>query len=250
LKVTWACQIIIDENTINQLVGLSGADLAKIVRDAKGIARRSHKTLCHDHVLEAADEAMPAGNPAVLHRIATHEAGHVVVAAMLGLPLPKLARVSSMGGMVVRDAPTIFTRESTQMELAYWLGGRAAERLICGDVSSGSGAQINSDLDAATDLVLNQELTWGLGRNGLTYAPITRADRHIMPQILRSSVNKTLSTAEDLALQTLAKSRDLLEFVTQALLDERELNKTQIAMLFATPTMPNRVPQVSDNLYI
>lgn len=241
---------LIDENTTNQLVGLSGADLAKIARDAKSIARRRHKALCRDHVFEAADGAMPAGNPADLHRIATHEAGHVVVAAMLGLPLPKLARVSPMGGVVIRDAPVIFTQESTKLELAYWLGGRAAEKLLCGNISSGSGAQINSDLDEATDIVLNQELTWGLGRNGLTYAPITREDRHSMPPILRSSVNKTLAAAEDLALQTLAKNRDLLEFVTQALLDERELNKNQIAMLFATPTIPIRVPQVPDNLQI
>jgi cell division protease FtsH len=241
---------LVDEKTKNQLVGLSGADLAKVARDAKSFARRRHKTLCRDHVLAAANGAAPAGNPAVLHRIATHEAGHVVVAAMLSLPLPKLARVSPVGGVVIRDAPTIFTQDSVKLELAYCLGGRAAERLTCGDISSGSGAQVYSDLDAATDLVLNQELCWGLGRNGLAYAPIARQERRNMSPVLRSSVNETLAAAEDLAFQTLAKNRDLLEFVTQALLDERELSKAQIAMLFATSPTPNRVQQVSDNLYI
>jgi cell division protease FtsH len=117
--------------------------------------------------------------------------------------------------------------------------------LICGNISSGSGAQINCDLDAATSLVLNQELNWGLGRNGLAYAPIGLPDRHKMPPILRNSVNKTLATAQDLALQTLTKNSDLLEFITQALLDERELNKSQIAMLFGNvpPALNSKIEQ-------
>ena len=236
---------LIASSTANQLVGLSGADLAKIARDAKGLARRSRMPLSHVHIVQAADAAIPAGDPADLRRIAIHEAGHVVVAAMLGLPLPKWARISPIGGVVIRDAPKIYTQDSVKLELAYWLGGRAAEQLICGNISSGSGAQINCDLDAATNLVLNQELNWGLGRNGLAYAPIGLPDRHNMQPILRSSVNKTLATAQDLALQTLTKNRDLLEFITQALLDERELDKSQIAMLFGnvSPALNSQIEQ-------
>ena len=66
-----------------------------------------------------------------------------------------------------------------------------------------------------------------------------------MPPILRNSVNKTLATAQDLALQTLTKNSDLLEFITQALLDERELNKSQIAMLFGNvpPALNSKIEQ-------
>lgn len=239
---------LIDAAYASGLVGCSGAELANIARRAKGHARRDNAPLDQAHLSQAIDAALPERSQADLIRIATHEAGHVVVAAMLGLPLPQLARVSRNGGAVLRDAPLVFTAQSTKLELAYWLGGRAAEQLICGDASSGSGAHNDSDLDAATALVLEQELMWGLGRNGLAFTPIERQDRFKMSPILRSSVNKTLASAEDLARDTLTKNRDLLEFVTQALLDERELNNTQIAMLF-TPA-DGRGTHVSKELQI
>lgn len=149
-----------------------------------------------------------------------------------------MATLMATDGMVQRVAPSVYTPDSIQLELAYLLGGRAAERLLCGDISSGSGGAFGSDLDCATSLALSQETAWGLGDNGLMFAPVATQARHGMSATLRQSVNQQLAAAEDLALTTLAANFDLLETVTTALLQSRELDQKQIADLISASPSP------------
>ena len=125
---------LIDDAIVNQLIGLSGADLAYVARDAKGRARRTKSPLSKEHVRQAVYAKVPAPNDAHLRRIAGHEAGHIVMAACLCLPLPVSATVTATDGMVQRIEPSVFTPDSIKLELAYLLDGRAAERLLCGDM--------------------------------------------------------------------------------------------------------------------
>ncbi len=113
------------------------------------------------------------------------------------------------------------------------MGGRAAEKILLGVISSGSGASDHSDLDQVTDLVIAQELQWGLGKSGLIYAPVSRDKRHMLTAAQHHTINERLKSAEALAVQTLTENRVLLEQVTEALLAERELNGMQIALLLA-----------------
>ena len=111
------------------------------------------------------------------------------------------------------------------------MGGRAAEKVMLGVVSSGSGASDRSDLDQATDLAISQELQGGLGKSGLIYAPVGRDKRHRLTTLQQHTINERLKSAEALAIQTLTENRALLEEVTEALLAERELDILQIKML-------------------
>lgn len=233
---------LVDLDVINQLIGLSGADLAFIARDAKSRARRAKSPLSQYHVRQAADAAAPAGDTANLKRIAGHEAGHIVIAGLLDLPLPVAAFATTAGGLVRRAAPSVFTAQSTKLELAYLFGGRAAEMLLFGNVSSGSGGQTGSDLDCATSLALSLETDWGLGDNGLMFAPLATYDRHAMSAPLRCAINKRLADAENMALSTLSANIDLLRCVTDALMQSRELNKAQIAELFVRPVVSLLTP--------
>lgn len=127
--------------------------------------------------------------------------------------------------------PTIYTQHNIKNELAYLMGGRAAEKILLGVVSSGSGAGNLSDLDQATDLVLAQECQWGLGKSGLIYTPVCRDKRHKLTAPQQHTINERLKSAEALAVQTLTENRAMLEKVTEALLAVRELNGNQIAIL-------------------
>ncbi len=111
------------------------------------------------------------------------------------------------------------------------MGGRAAEKVMLGVVSSGSGASDRSDLDQATDLAISQELQGGLGKSGLIYAPVGRDKRHRLTTLQQHTINERLKSAEALAIQTLTENRALLEELTEALLAERELDILQIKML-------------------
>ena len=114
------------------------------------------------------------------------------------------------------------------------MGGRAAEKIMCGEISSGAGAGEQSDLDKATAMAVAQERQWGLGKSGLLYAPIENHQRHTLTAPQQHTVNERLKAAEELAVKTLTKNRSLLEKMTQALLEKRELDSRQIAILVAT----------------
>jgi cell division protease FtsH len=177
--------IVLDDTTINKLLDLSGADLANIARDAKRRARKTREPLRVLHLKDAVDAVVPAVSHEKLYRIAAHEAGHLVMAAQLDLPLPVRARVSPTGGEIIRPAPEIYTPETIKHELAYLMGGRAAEQVLLGSISSGSGGGAGSDLDQATDIVIAQEHQWGLGQGGgLFHAPVGLKQRHTLTKAL------------------------------------------------------------------
>lgn len=223
--------VAVEDHVINRLIGLSGADLANIARDAKGRARRARSPMTAQHLRAASAAAVPFARDSDLKRIAAHEAGHIVIAAMLDMSRPVRAHISPSGGAVTRLGPTIYTQQNIKNELAYLMGGRAAEKILVGAISSGSGASDQSDLDQATDLAISQELQWGLGKSGLIYAPVGRDKRHMLTAPQQHTINERLKSAEALAVQTLTENRAMLEEVTEALLAERELDICQIRVL-------------------
>lgn len=227
-----AAEITISEDTVNRLLDQSGADLALIARDAKRRARQRRQTLASEHLHDAVAAAVPTASSGELYRIAAHEAGHLVMAATLGLSLPVRARISHTGGEVTRSAPFLYMQDSIKIELAYMMGGRAGEQLLVGNISSGSGASIDSDLDQATAVVIAQEQQWGLGQSGLVFAPIGLAQRHTLGESRRYVIEVRLKRAEALAVKTLTQNSALLKSVTEALMDERKLNQLQIERLF------------------
>jgi cell division protease FtsH len=112
------------------------------------------------------------------------------------------------------------------------MGGRAAEQVLLGSISSGSGGGAGSDLDQATDIVIAQEHQWGLGQGGgLFHAPVGLKQRHTLSESRRHVVNERLKRAEALAMRTLSGNKKLLICIAEALLEERELNDQEIRCL-------------------
>jgi len=238
--------ITVEDAVTNRLLGLSGADLALIARDAKSRARRQQSPVTAQHLHEATTAEVPLSLDGDLHRVAAHEAGHIVMAAMLDMPLPFSARIAPNGGAVTRLAPTLHTPKSIKNELAYFMGGRAAEKIMIGTISSGSGADEQSDLDKATTMAVAQERQWGLGKSGLLYAPVENHQRHTLTDLQQHTVNERLKAAESLAVRTLTQNRGLLGHVAEALLEERELDSRQIAMLLEPSPRPQPPSQTED----
>lgn len=191
---------------------------------------------------------MPFTRDSDLRRIAAHEAGHIVVAATLNMSLPVRAQISQLGGAVTRMGPAIYTQHNIKNELADLMGGRAAEKVMLGVVSSGSGASDRSDLDQATELAIAQECQWGLGKSGLIYAPVDRDQRRMLTTLQQHTINERLKSAETLAAQTLTENRALLENVTETLLAERELDICQIRVLTNATNGTLRPSQMQEGL--
>tara|TARA_R110002012_G_scaffold17254_3_gene65529 strand:+ start:1390 stop:2196 length:807 start_codon:yes stop_codon:yes gene_type:complete len=107
----------------DRLLGMSGAQVAAVVRDARGQARQSNTTLCNQHLHAAVDHVAPEGREEDLHRIAIHEAGHAVVAHSLGLPLPDMVRITACGGAYHGKMPFAATKKVVCDQIAVTLGG-------------------------------------------------------------------------------------------------------------------------------
>jgi cell division protease FtsH len=152
--------------------GFSGADLANLVNEAALAATRRDGELIGRRDVDAAYEKIVLGDPreAKLHpeekrRVAVHESGHAV-AAHFGLHSEPLRRVSILPrGMalgVTQQSPPedrhIQTQPELESRLAVLLGGFAAERVVLGNVSSGSA----NDLKQATEIAFKMVAHFGM----------------------------------------------------------------------------------------
>lgn len=157
-----------------EMLGQSGADAAALVRQARSIARQDKCSLAIQHLKAALEQFAKPLLGRKLHRMAIHEAGHIVVAHAIGAGLPSTAQISPKGGFVDLELDQ-FGREAHSLEnrLAVLMAGRAAELSCLGSVSSGAGAGEKSDLAQATMLTAQAETQFGLSNDNLIWRPVT-----------------------------------------------------------------------------
>ena len=176
--------------------GATGADVEAIVRRAKGTARRARRSLTLEDLLTEIRSGQPSVPPEQRRRIAIHEVGHAIVArelqtgAILGLS------VHDRGGTlhIENNLAGTATLARLQDEMAVLLAGRAAERLVLGEASIGSGMLATSDLGRATCLACAIEARCGMGQFGSVYIE-TANDFASIPELL-PAVRKQLDQAE------------------------------------------------------
>jgi len=109
------------------------------------------------------------------------------------------------------------------------LAGRAAEAIFLGDISSGGGEGMGSDLAQATELATRSEAGFGFGETLAWIPPDTPIP--LIPGDLRKRVEAALQNAH----QLLHGQQDLIRHVATALSERRELDADEIAALFAKP---------------
>lgn len=215
----------------DQLLGLSGAEVAAVIRDARTKARSAERELALADLQTAADAVQPNPDQALLWRVAVHEAGHIVAGHLLNLPPAKSARVTPRGGEVLRAHLPSRTSRTVRDVMCAVLAGRAAEALFFGDISSGGGEGMGSDLAQATELATRFEAEFGFGE---TLAWIPRdTPVPLLPENLRKRVEAALQDANRSVHGLLEGRQDLIRHVATALLERRELDADEIATLLA-----------------
>ena len=213
--------------------GMSGADVAAMVRDARARARRSRRPLRIEDLEAAIATLRPPATPGIRWRIAVHESGHAIVAHTLGRGRPRFMALSGSGGSVERDCVSDDqTRDAFDAELACILAGRAAERLMLGSVSAGAGGAADSDLARASAAACAMELSFGLGQCPVW---ITTPDRAIfrLPDdaALKRVVEARLLAAEATALDILRDRQGTLTALAKALLSRGFLDADMIGAI-------------------
>jgi len=237
---------------VRQTDGWSGAGIEQLTRDARRMARRARRELERTDLIESLPQQPPLP-PALLHRAAIHEAGHAVVATVLGVPfesveLGTLATsdlspgFASLGGVrLVRNLVTAETSNELLDRICVMLSGTAAEEITLGSRCAGSGGSTGSDLHNATQIALQIEASYGLGTSlaffGAAHDPALATTLRTSPAI-RDRVEQLLE-------EQLTRARDILtarvanvSLVADALQARSRLAARDVSALMPPETWP------------
>jgi cell division protease FtsH len=226
-------------------MGLTGADIERIVREARLKARRGKRPIRYEDIEEGI-----RGNRAPVPynlrwRFAFHEAGHAVVHHALDLgPVRGLNIDTGKGGynLVGFHVWSTDTRDWYENMLTMLMAGRAAEQLMLKRVSSGSGGSDDSDLARATRLAFDMERTLGFGmEHPLLYRP-HRDPGAVLDRDpeLAARVHGSLEAALGRAAAILRKRRPAFNALAKALFDAQAMDEEAVLQILADSDLPRR----------
>jgi cell division protease FtsH len=214
-------------------MGMTGADIERIVREARLKARREKRDLSMADLEDGVRLSRPVQSPEMLFRHAVHESGHALVHHVLGIgPIMGVTVDSENGayGSLGFDTDRVRTDVKGEDTLTMLMAGRAAEIVVFGFPGPGSGGASNSDIARATSLALAVERTWGVGDDlPLLYRP-AKDETAVLDQdrILATRIHERLERAEARAIEIIDRHRGALDALATALADAQALEGADV----------------------
>jgi cell division protease FtsH len=237
--------------------GFTGADLANVLNEAALLAaRQDRKAIKNTDIDEAIDRVM--AGPQKVSRLMTeeerritayHEGGHALVAHALPHtdPVHKVTimpRGRALGyTMVLPDEDRYaVTRNQMLDQLAYTMGGRAAEELIFHDPTTGASNDIEKATNLARAMVTQYGMTQRLGAIKLGISdsqPFLGRDyghqrdySESIAAVVDGEIREMIENAHQEAFDILVANRETLDRIVEELLENETLNKEEIAAVF------------------
>jgi cell division protease FtsH len=236
-------------------VGMSGADLANLVNEAALLATRENKNAVDNKDLDAALDKVILGakREEVITKkdkraTAFHESGHALVSWLTAKsdPVHKVTiipRGRSLGvtQYMPEEDRVSFNESQILARLDSCLGGRAAEKLIYGDLSTGAA----EDLKQATRLARLMVTQWGMSEKvgpvffraseehpflGREMSELRDHSEHTA-QLIDEEVARILRESDERAYHLLEVHRDELERITEALIEREVLTESELEEL-------------------
>lgn len=220
------------QHLATRAMGLTGADVERIVREARLKARRSKRTLRVEDLEDGIRGNRPQLPESLRWRLAYHEAGHAVIHHALNLgPIYGISIDSQGGGynlLELRSDDT--TLPYYENVLVMLMAGRAAEQLALGAVSSGSGGSGDSDLARATRMAFEMERTFGFGHEfPLLYRPHRDLSTVLdYDRVLAARLHAMLEKAQRKAEDILRERRTVFDALAKALFEELALDEGRV----------------------
>ena len=251
------------ENLAKRTPGFSGADLENLLNEAALLAvRRNKNEITMSEIDEATDRVL-MGPAKVSHKytendrklVAYHEAGHAVI----GLKLRNASDVQkvtiiprgSAGGynmMVPTEEKLCSTKSDLLEEITGLLGGRSAEEITFGEITTGA----HNDFEKATKIARAMVTEYGmsdlgplqfeqqsgsvfLGRDYTKNQHFSNEVANEIDMEMRKIINECHKNAKDI----IKKNKDLLKLIAETLLEYETLTKEQIDYLVENGHMPD-----------
>ena len=255
------------DNVAQATSGFAGADLANLVNEAALLAARVKRTRVEQKDLGEAIERVVAGlekKSRVLQDdekkvVAYHEVGHAIVGHLMpgGSKVAKISIVprgmSALGYTLQLPTEERFlnSKEDLQGQIATLLGGRSAEEIVFGKITTGAA----NDLQRATDLAEQMVGTYGmsdtlgplaydkqgggrfLGGNNNPRRSVSDATAQAIDHEVRGLVDK----AHDDALSILRQNMGLLETIAQKILEKEVIEGDDLKQMLEASVLPEGV---------
>ena len=239
--------------------GFSGADLANLVNEAALVATRGGGdavtledfTMAVERIVAGLEKKSRILNPMERRTVAYHEMGHALVAMALpgSDPVHKVSiiprGIGALGYTIQRPIEDRFlmTREELENKMAVLLGGRAAEQLVFGRISTGAADDLAKVSDIARAMVTRYGMHESLPNLSLEQEPSpllqvpgftgTRNYSEHTAQAIDEAVKEIIAGMFERALTLLGSHRDALERAANLLLERETLTEADLRSVAA-----------------
>jgi len=250
--------------------GLSGADLANLVNEAALLASRyEHDSVCKDDFENAKDKVMMGAERRSLvisdkekRLTAYHEIGHALVAKLIpeSDPLHKVTIIPRGHALGVThtlplDERHTYPQSYCEAVLSYALGGRVAERLVFGEITTGG----QQDYRMATSLARQMICDWGMSPklgpvayghgNDAVFLGREMGQRRDYSERIAEAIDDEIKAfilkAEERAEHLLKEHRDVVHTLAKNLLEHETLDNAQLNQLMAGEEI--EAPEIKQN---
>ena len=252
--------------------GFAGADLANLVNEAALLAARNDKSAVDMKDFESAIDRLVAGlekkrvmSTKEREIVAYHESGHAIVATVIPNldPVHKISIVQRGFGALgyTMQLPTedryLMTRTDLLSQLAVLLGGRTAEEIALGEISTGA----HNDLQRATDIARAMVTEFGMSDElgAINYDGNKRArfldipmpqERGLYAEVtaekIDAEIRRIVTEAHQRAREILMGHRETLERVTRRLLEVEVMEGEELRQLLGVP--PDARPPATETI--
>jgi cell division protease FtsH len=244
--------------------GFAGADLANLVNEATLLAARRDKPAVERSDFDEAIDRIIAGlekkrvmNPRERRIVAFHESGHAIVATVLPNldPVHKISIVQRGFGalgytmQLPLEDKYLLSKSDLERQLAVLLGGRSAEALVFGEVSTGA----QNDLMRATDIARAMVTEFGMsdsigpvsheGHRRATFmespfGPDANRYAEETARQIDAEVKRIISAAEMDARRILTEHREILNELSERLLEKEVVDGYELRDMLGLPSPP------------
>jgi|TARA_B110000438_G_scaffold134503_1_gene130175 cell division protease FtsH len=239
-----------------QTPGFSGADLANLINEGALLAARGNQKLInYDNLTEAIDRVSmgPARKSKVISEkdrkiTAYHEAGHALVAHLMpgGSPIGKISIIArgQAGGFTrwQQEDKSYASQEQLEAQIASAMGGRAAEVLKVGDVTTGASNDFEQATAIAREMIMRlgmsnklSKRSFGKRQGGAVFLGREMSEERDYSlkteSIIDDEINRLLREGEDRANSLLIDHDDELEGIAQFLLEHETIDSEQFVAI-------------------
>ncbi len=253
--------------------GFSGADLENLLNEAALVAARQDKKKIDNTDLDEATDRVIAG-PAKKSRViskkernivAYHEAGHTVIGVVLDeadmvhkVTIVPRGQAGGYAVMLPKEDRYFMTKPELLDKITGLLGGRVAEEIIFGEVSTGA----HNDFQRATNIARKMVTEYGMSdKLGPLQFGQSQGGQVFLGRDLHNEQNYSDAIAHEIDLeiqrfikesyerarQILTENRDKLELIAQTLLEVETLDAAQISSLVENGKLPDRPVAVNND---